>query len=85
MEGFKRKADRDQKKVHLCEEWHPTYGQAVFKDQLISFLFDQWFSSWVILSLRDYLAISRDIYWRRQWHRILQYSCLKNSVDRGAW
>ena len=30
------------------------------------------------------LANSLDCRWRRQWHP-LQYSCLKNPMDRGAW
>ena len=73
MEGF-RKADRDQKKVHTLRSNTQLMARLCSKDHLISFLFDQWFSSWVILSLREYLAISRDIYWRRQWHQVLQYS-----------
>ena len=38
-------------------------------------------AKWYLCFLICCLGLS----WRREWHNLLQYSCLENSMDRGAW
>ena len=79
---------------HLCSDLTSlsvTISRFIHIDAngIISFFGLPWWLRWI----RIYLQCRRPgfdpwvgkIPWRREWQPVLQYSCLKNSMDRGAW